>query len=70
MVVLRSVTAGWQCSPVGYNSETFEKMIQQGGVQVDGEKVGDIDFCVSKDALVNGVKIRKGKKVFHKAIAK
>ena len=46
------------------------RLIQQGGVQVDGEKVGDIDFRVSKDALVNGVKIRKGKKVFHRAIAK
>ena len=46
------------------------RLIQQGGVQVDGEKVADIDFRVSRDALVNGVKIRKGKKVFHKAIAK
>jgi len=46
------------------------RLIQQGGVQVDGEKVGDIDFRVSKDALVNGVKLRKGKKVYHRAIAK
>ena len=46
------------------------RLIQQGGVQADGEKVADIDFKVAKDALQAGVKIRKGKKVFHKAILK
>ena len=46
------------------------RLIQQGGVQADGEKVADIDFRVSKAALQAGVKLRKGKKVFHKAIAR
>ena len=46
------------------------RLIQQGGVQADGEKVTDIDFKVAKEALQAGVKIRKGKKVFHKAILK
>ena len=46
------------------------RLIQQGGVLVDGEKVSGIDLSVSLDALKEGVKIRKGKKVFHKAIAK
>ena len=46
------------------------RLIQQGGVQADGEKVADIDFKVAKEALQAGVKIRKGKKVFHKAILK
>jgi tyrosyl-tRNA synthetase len=46
------------------------RLIQQGGVQVDGEKVSDIDFKVSKEALQAGAKLRKGKKVFHKAVLK
>ena len=46
------------------------RLIQQGGVQVDGEKVSDIDFKVTKEALQAGAKLRKGKKVFHKAILK
>ncbi len=46
------------------------RLIQQGGVQADGEKVADIDFKVSKEALQAGVKLRKGKKVFHKAVLK
>ena len=44
------------------------RLIQQGGVSVDGEKVTDIGAVISADALRAGVKIKKGKKVFHKAI--
>ena len=46
------------------------RLVQQGGVALDGEKVAAADFVVSADALKNGVKIKKGKKVFHKAIIK
>ena len=46
------------------------RLIQQGGVAVNGEKVGSIDVRVSADDLKAGVKIRKGKKVYHKAIVK
>ena len=46
------------------------RLVQQGGVVLDGEKVAAADFVVSKDALCAGVKIKKGKKVFHKAIIK
>ena len=46
------------------------RLIQQGGVSVDGEKVAAVDFTVSADALKAGAKIRKGKKIFHKAIIK
>ena len=46
------------------------RLIQQGGVVVNGEKVGSIDVRVSADDLKAGVKIRKGKKVYHKAIVK
>ena len=44
------------------------RLVQQGGVTVDDEKVGSIDVFVTAEQLKQGVKIRKGKKVFHKAI--
>lgn len=43
------------------------RLIQQGGVSVNDEKVEGIDYMITKDMLANGVKIRKGKKKFHKA---
>ena len=46
------------------------RLVEQGGVSVDGEKVPSFDTKVSKGALMAGVKIKKGKKVFHKAVAK
>ena len=46
------------------------RLIQQGGITVDGEKVTDFAMVIVKDALAEGVKIKKGKKIFHKAIAK
>ena len=44
------------------------RLVQQGGVTLDGEKVTDIALTVSAEQLKAGVKIRKGKKVFHKAV--
>ncbi len=44
------------------------RLIQQGGVLVDGEKVEAFDLIITKEALKNGVKIRKGKKVYRKAV--
>lgn len=46
------------------------RLVQQGGVAVNDEKVTDIGYIVTADALKDGVKIRKGKKKFHKAILK
>ena len=42
--------------------------IQQGGVFVNDEKMSDPTFAVTEEMLKEGVKIRKGKKVFHKAV--
>ncbi len=44
------------------------RLIQQGGVTVDDRKVTDPNEAITADALKAGVKIRKGKKVFHKAV--
>ena len=42
--------------------------MEQGGVFVNDEKVPAASFAVTEAQLREGVKIRKGKKVFHKAV--
>ncbi len=44
------------------------RLIQQGGITVDEVKIEAIDHVITKDALTAGVKIRKGKKVYHRAV--
>ncbi len=44
------------------------RLIEQGGVSIDGEKVTAFDQKVAVAALKEGVKIKKGKKIFHKAV--
>jgi len=46
------------------------RLIQQGGVSVDDVKITEPNYAVAKDALANGIVVKKGKKVFHKIIAK
>ncbi len=46
------------------------RLIEQGGVSVDGDKITDVYFILSKASLTQGVKIKKGKKVFHRIVAK
>jgi tyrosyl-tRNA synthetase len=57
------------CSLAASKSEA-RRLIQQGGVSVDDVKITAIDHTVTLDSLKAGVKIRKGKKIFHKAILK
>ena len=46
------------------------RLIEQGGMLVNGEKVASFDTKISAELLKEGVKIKKGKKVFHKAVLK
>ncbi len=47
------------------------RLIQQGGIAIDDEKVTDVKAELTKEAFAKGyVVIKKGKKVFHKAILK
>ena len=55
------------CKLAASNGEA-RRLVQQGGVFVNDEKVPDPTFAVTQQMLTDGVKIRKGKKVFHKAI--
>ncbi|MBQ2517721.1 MAG: tyrosine--tRNA ligase [Clostridia bacterium] len=57
------------CSLAASKGEA-RRLIQQGGVSVDGEKVTDFALVIERARLADGVKIKKGKKIFHKAIAK
>ncbi len=44
------------------------RLIEGGGVTLDGSRVEDVLLGVERQALVDGVIIRKGKKVFHRII--
>ena len=55
------------CGLAGSNGEA-RRLVQQGGVFVNEEKIADPQYTVSSAMLKEGVKIRKGKKVFHKAV--
>ena len=46
------------------------RLVEQGGISVDNEKVTDPNLLISKDQLKNGIKVKKGKKIFHKIILK
>ena len=57
------------CGLIASKSEG-RRLVQQGGVFVNDEKVADIDVSFTDAQLKDGLKIRKGKKVFHKAVLK
>lgn len=42
------------------------RLIQQGGIALEGEKVTDPMSVISRDRLEQGVVVKKGKKVYHK----
>ncbi len=57
------------CSLAPSRSEA-RRLIQGGGVFADDEKITDVYHTLSADALKEGVKLRKGKKTFHKVVLK
>jgi tyrosyl-tRNA synthetase len=46
------------------------RLIQQNGVTADDEKIANLDVSFTAEQLKAGIKLRKGKKIFHKAILK
>ena len=56
----------------GFSSSRGEakRLIQQGGISVNDESVNTLDKFYTETDLQNGLKIKKGKKHFHKAIIK
>ena len=55
------------CKLAASNKEA-RRLVEGGGVFVNDEKVPEVSYAVTEAMLKEGVKIRKGKKVFHKAI--
>ena len=43
-----------------------KKLIQQGGISIDGVKISAIDTIITLDKAKDGIVIKKGKKTFHK----
>ena len=50
------------------SNKQARQLVEQGGVLINDEKVPSVQFAVTEEMLKAGVKIRKGKKVFHKAV--
>ena len=50
------------------SNKQARQLVEQGGVLVNDEKVPSAQFAVTEEMLKVGVKIRKGKKIFHKAV--
>ena len=46
------------------------RLVEQGGVAVNGEKINNPNLIVPVAQLKEGIKIKKGKKIFHKIILK
>ena len=47
-----------------------KKLIQQGGISLNEVKINDLGYKLTREMLQVGVKIKKGKKVYHKVIIK
>ena len=56
-----------KCNLVKSKSEA-RRLIQQNGVSVDNVKISMDTLMISEAQLKNGIVIKKGKKVYHKAI--
>ena len=46
------------------------RLIDQGGISLNGNKVSDVNLRITKADLTEPIKIKKGKKAFHKVVLK
>lgn len=46
------------------------RLIDQGGISINGNKVTDVNLRITKEDLKEPIKIKKGKKAFHKVVLK
>lgn len=46
------------------------RLIDQGGISLNGNKISDINLRITKNDLKEPIKIKKGKKAFHKVVLK
>ncbi|OEF97060.1 tyrosine--tRNA ligase [Desulfuribacillus alkaliarsenatis] len=57
------------CGIAASKSEV-RRLIKQGGIYINDEQVESFDYNITSEHLTEGVKIRKGKKTYHKALLK
>ncbi len=60
--VLSALSAAGLCKSNG----EARRLVQQGGISINGNKVSDPALSLTKDELKNGIIIKKGKKIFHR----
>lgn len=61
-----SLTDMLVCGNLAKSKGEARRLIEQGGVSANGVKIADINHSFSVDELMGGVKIKKGKKIFHR----
>ncbi len=44
------------------------RLISQGGISIDGEKISDVAYCVNNKTIEKGIIIKKGKKIYKKIL--
>ena len=55
-----------QCKLASSKGEA-KRLISQGGISLNEEKITSFDYKIPTSQLKDGIKIKKGKKVYHKA---
>ena len=46
------------------------RLVEQGGISINGEKINNVNLRLSQADLSEPIKIKKGKKAFHKVVLK
>jgi tyrosyl-tRNA synthetase len=55
------------CSLAASNGEA-RRLVQQGGIMVNDAKASAVDMRITAEELKQGVKLKKGKKIYHRAV--
>ena len=55
-------------SGIAPSKSEARRLVQQGGISINNEKISDVNFEISKSDLANGIVVKKGKKTFKKVI--
>ena len=53
---------------IGKSKSELRRLISQGGIAIDGNRVENADMRIDKTQLISGLKIKKGKKIHHKFV--
>ena len=57
-------------SEIAPSKSEARRLVQQGGISIDNERIQDINLEINQSDLFHGIIIKKGKKIFKKVILK